>query len=113
MRENIFRADYKPECGLSSVRYQYYKGTFDPDIMERQPVTDLKKVLVPTELRSCGLYESLMPLIAIPLLEEKKILLISQDIQDKIAKLEEEKQKQIDYEKKLGKMLLEETIDDA
>ena len=111
--KNIFRADYKPECGLSSIRYQYYKGVFEPETMERKPVTDLKKVLIPTELRSCGLYESLMPLITVPLLEEKKRLLISQDVQDRIAKLEEEKQKQIDYEKKLGKMLLEETIDDA
>lgn len=106
--------NYRPECGISRIRYQYCGSPFH-ERLKRSPVTkaDLKKTLIPAEFCNCGLFESLMPLIAVPLIKERRKHMISQNIQEKIQKLEMMKQKQLDYEKKLGAMLLDEKIDDA
>lgn len=104
----------KKECNLARTPYEYTIGQFDPDSGVRYPVqeSDLENPMIPEKMKKLGLFESLMPIVAIPLLKEYKKNLVEQSTQDKIQKCEAQKQKQLDYERKLGEMLLNGNIDD-
>lgn len=110
---NAVYYDTNLECKTIRIRYQYDENSdFNNDV--RKPVLeqDLSNILVPNKLKPLGLYESLMPLIALPLLKEKRELLISKDVQNQIQELEMKKQSRIDFEKRLSDMLFKGAIDE-
>ena len=112
--DNRNNYEYNSDCSLARIRYKYETNTSNPE-MPRKPVTasDLNNLLVPTKLKPQGLHESLMPLIALQLIKEKRELMVSSEIQKQIQELELRKKSRIDFERRLGEMLFNGTIDES
>ena len=110
---NVYR-DYRKECGSSHIRYMYpFRYNWHSKQVTRHPVTaeSLKKPLIPDQLYNTGLHESLMALVVYAILEERRKLSSYKHIQDKIAKLELEKQRIADKEKKFADLFYRDSIE--
>lgn len=113
---NIYR-DHSSDCGKSRIRYSYpfpFGWRVPP---ERRPVTqetlDSPKPPVPPDLYNIGLRESLLALIVKPLLEEQKRLLCgSSNLDAKINRLEQEKERIMNRQKTLANMFQRGSIPD-
>lgn len=110
---NEVRKETNEKCRYSTTRYQYIQKDLCDFTKHKFPVTEksIEKPVIPTELQSLGLYESLMPLVALPLLEELRRLMSSLKIQEKVQELEVRKRECVDYENKLADMLLRKVIE--
>lgn len=110
---NDVRSEINDKCRCSNTRYQYTLPPPCDFTKHKFPVTEecIEKAIIPEVFQNLGLYESLMPLVAIPLLEELKRLMSSQKIQDKIQELETAKRECVEYENRLADMLLRKVIE--
>ena len=113
---NIYR-EHSRDCGKSRIRYSYpfpFGWRVPP---ERWPVTqktlDSPRPPVPPDLYNIGLRESLLALIVKPLLEEQKRLLYgSSNLDVKINRLEQEKERIMSRQKTLANMFQRGSIPD-
>ncbi len=113
---NVLSHDNRHNCGKARTRYQYYKNTFaNAEPTKRKAVTEveLKSVYTPKKFQNLGMFESLMPLVALPLINDRKQLMLARNIQEKIQELETLKQKRQEHEKELSNMLFRGAIDNA
>lgn len=116
---NTFGHENKQNCGKARMRYQYYNNRFnlppETSVKKRWPVTgdDLKSAYTPADLKNLGLFESLMPLVALPLVNHLKQFMSPQKIQEKIQELEASKLEREEHEKNLSNMLFAKQIDNA
>ena len=86
---NVYR-DYCKDCGRTHIRYQYYYPYGWRPGMPRIPVKSLPdpdKELIPTGMHNLGLYESLMALVALPILQEKRRLMQTHKADANVEKL--------------------------
>lgn len=90
---NVYR-EYRKECGSAHIRYQYHFPYGWKPGMPRRPVAKGEnpcEAIIAGGLRNLGLYESLMPLVALSILQEKKRILRQSKVNDTLAKLEQRK----------------------
>lgn len=112
-KRNQLRAVQNDKCRYSNIRYQYQKDLkidFTKHKFSVQEET-LNNPVIPDDFRNLGLYEALMPLVSVPLMNELKRLMSSNKIQERIQELEAKKREIVDFEANMSDMLFRKVID--
>lgn len=112
---NVYR-DHSCDCGKARIRYRYSFPHGWQVSPQRYPITqemrDKLKPPVPPNLYNIGLRESLLALVVKPLLEEQKRLLHGHNLDSKMNKLEQERERIMNRQKTLSNMFQRDSISD-